>query len=156
MSRVTIDRATGSLRIGGAKVFPLGLSNPPPLGGKTPAGKDGLQELADGGASFIRTGRGNWGAAQLEEQLAAERALLDAAAARGLQCWLYLGDLPDLPARSAASGQASVREQTLSRIASTFRDHRDSASTRASTSRATRLGAPTGSGRKGSSARSAG
>jgi len=123
VSRVTIDRATGSLRIGGAKVFPLGLSNPPPLGGKTPAGKDGLQELADGGASFIRTGRGNWGAAQLEEQLAAERALLDAAAARGLQCWLYLGDLPDLPARSAASGQASVREQTLSRIASTFRDH---------------------------------
>ncbi|MGI9112140.1 MAG: hypothetical protein ACR2GT_08110 [Gaiellaceae bacterium] len=123
MSRVTIDGATGVLRIGGAKLFPLGLSNPPPLGGTTPAGKDGLQELAEGGASFIRTGRGNWSAAQLDEQLAAERAQLDAAATHGLQCWLYLGDLPDLPARTAASGQASVREQTLSRIAAVFRDH---------------------------------
>ena len=47
MSRVTIDGPTGTLRIGGGKVFPLGLSNAPPLGGKTPAGKDGLKELAD-------------------------------------------------------------------------------------------------------------
>ena len=38
MSRVTIDRATGALRVGGAKTFPLGLSNPPPLGGKAPNG----------------------------------------------------------------------------------------------------------------------
>ena len=61
MSRVTVDRATGALRIGGAKVFPLGLSNPPPLGGTAPNGADGLQEVAAGGASFIRTGRGDWG-----------------------------------------------------------------------------------------------
>jgi hypothetical protein len=49
--------------------------------------KDGLKELADAGATFIRTGCGNWGPAQLDEQLAAERAQLDAAAAHGLHCW---------------------------------------------------------------------
>ena len=123
MSRVTIDRATGSLRIEGQKVFPLGLSNPPPLGGTTPAGKDALQELADGGATFIRTGRGNWSSGQLDEQVAAERAQLDAAAAHGLRSWLYLGDVPDLPARTAAGGQLAAREQLLSTLAATFKDH---------------------------------
>ena len=78
--------------------------------------------MAAGGASFIRTGRGDWGPGRLEEQLAAERAVLDAAAANGLQCWLYLGDLPDLPPRSAG-GQASTREQMLNRVAATFKDH---------------------------------
>ena len=122
MSRVTIDRATGALRVGGAKTFPLGLSNPPPLGREAPSGVDGFQEVADGGASFIRTGRGDWGPGRLEEQLAAERAVLDAAAANGLQCWLYLGELPDLPPRSAG-GQTSTREQMLDRVAATFKDH---------------------------------
>ena len=122
MSRVTIDRATGALRVAGAKAFPLGLSNPPPLGTTTPSGVDGLKEVAAGGASFIRTGRGDWGPGRLDEQLAAERAVLDAAAANGLQCWLYLGDLPDLPPR-AAGGQASTREQMLNRVAATFKDH---------------------------------
>ena len=69
MTRVTIDTATGSLRVGGVKTFPLGLSNPPPLGERAPNGKDGLQEVADGGISFIRTGRGDWSAARLEEQI---------------------------------------------------------------------------------------
>jgi hypothetical protein len=122
VSRVTIDGPTGALRIGGAKVFPLGLSNGPPLGGKTPTGKDGLQELADAGATFIRTGRGNWGPGQLAEQLAAERAQLDAAAAAGLLCWLYLGEVPDLPAR-AAGQQASAREQMLSTITASLKNH---------------------------------
>ena len=97
VSQVTIDSPTGVLRIGGEKVFPLGLSNPPPLGGTAPGGKDGLKELADAGATFIRSGRGDWSAGQLDEQLAAERARLDAAASNGLYCWLYLGDVPDLP-----------------------------------------------------------
>ena len=81
MSRVTIDGPTGALRIGGKKVFPLGLSNAPPLGATTPGGKNGLKEVADGGITFIRTGRGNWGPGQLDQQIAAERAMLDAAAA---------------------------------------------------------------------------
>ena len=122
MSRVTVDKATGALRVAGAKAFPLGLSNPPPLGGKAPNGVDGLKEVADGGATFIRTGRGDWGPNRLEEQLAAERAVLDAAAAHGLHCWLYLGELPDLPPRAAGT-QASTREQMLTRVAATFKDH---------------------------------
>jgi hypothetical protein len=122
VSRVTIDRATGVLVVDGAKVFPLGLSNPPPPGSKAPSGKDGLKELADGGASFIRTGSGRWSLAGIEEQLAAERAVEDAAAANGLHCWLYLGETPDLPER--APGQpASVNEQLLTRIVNEFKGH---------------------------------
>jgi hypothetical protein len=122
VSRVTVDTATGALRIGGAKVFPLGLSNPPPLGGAAPNGIAGLKEVADAGATFIRTGRGDWGPGRIAEQLAAERTVLDAAAANGLLCWLYLGELPDLPPRSAGA-QASTREQLLSQVTATFKDH---------------------------------
>ncbi len=119
MSRVTIDGQTGVLQIDGEKVFPLGLSNPPPLGAKTPGGKDALEELADAGASFIRTGRGDWSLAQIDAQLAAERALEDAAAARGLHCWLYLGDVPDLP----PPGPPSANEQLLAKIVAAFEAH---------------------------------
>ena len=122
MSRVTVDRATGALRIGGAKAFPLGLSNPPPLGAKAPNGVEGLKEVADAGATFIRTGRGDWGPLRLEEQIAAERAVLDAAALHGLHCWVYLGELPDLPPRAAGT-QASTREQMLTRLTSQLRNH---------------------------------
>ncbi len=117
-----MDGPTGALRVDGEKVFPLGLSNPPPLGGKTPGGKDGLQELADGGANFIRTGRGDWNPSRLDEQLAAERAQLDAAATHGLHCWVYLGDVPDLPMRGAGQ-PVPAREQLLSRIAASLKDH---------------------------------
>lgn len=122
MSRVTVDRTTGALRVGGAKLFPLGLSNPPPLGGTTPDGTDGLKEVADAGVSFIRTGRGDWAPGRMAEHLAAERAVLDAAATNGLLCWLYLGELPDLPPR-AAGAQASAREQMLSQIAASLGGH---------------------------------
>jgi hypothetical protein len=44
VSRVTVDKATGALRVAGAKAFPLGLSDPPPLDDKAP--KPLLQELS--------------------------------------------------------------------------------------------------------------
>ena len=119
MSRVTIDGQTGVLQIDGEKVFPLGLSNPPPLGVKAPDGADALKELAGAGASFIRTGRGDWSLAAIDAQLAAERALEDAAAAHGLHCWLYLGDTPNLP----ASGPPSANEQLLTKIVTAFKAH---------------------------------
>ena len=122
MSRVTIAGATGALRIAGAKVFPLGLSNGPPPGGTTPDGVDALKAVAEAGATFLRTGRGNWTPGQLDEQLAAERAHLDAAAAHGLHCWLYLGEIPDLPPRVAGQ-QASAREQMLSTVAASLKNH---------------------------------
>jgi hypothetical protein len=117
MPRVTIDR-TGALVVGGAKTFPLGLSNPPPLGGKTPEGKDGLKELADAGASFVRTGRGDWAAGQIDAQIAAEIARLEEAAAHGLHSWVYLGHLPDLPAQAG-----SANEQLLTTIVNALKGH---------------------------------
>src|SRR5215210_5165023 len=118
MSRVTIDRSTGALLVGGTKSFPLGLSNPPPLGGKTPDGKIGLKVLADAGASFIRTGRGDWGPAQIDAQIAAETARLEEAAAQGLHCWLYLGHLPDLPPQAG-----SANEQLLTKVVGAVKGH---------------------------------
>ena len=102
MSTVTIDAATGVLIVDGEKRFPLGLSNPPAPGKRTPTGKDAFKELADGGASFIRTGRGDWSAEEYDEQIAAERALEDAAAQAGLNCWLWLGELPNLPTQPSS------------------------------------------------------
>jgi hypothetical protein len=97
MSRVTIDEPTGVIKLDGVRTFPLGLSNPPPLGGTTAAGADAWKEVAAGGANLLRTGRGDWSATDIDAQLASERSRLDAAAAHGLHCWLYLGDLPNLP-----------------------------------------------------------
>jgi hypothetical protein len=122
MSRVTIDPATGVLVVDGEKVFPLGLSNPPPLGTKAPSGKEGLQEVAQVGVSVIRTGRGDWSLAKIDAQIAAERTLQDAAASRGLSCWLQLGNTPDLPA-PVAGQPPSVNEQLLAKISAAFKDH---------------------------------
>lgn len=122
MSRVTIDPATGVLVVDGKNVFPLGLSNPPPLGKTAPSGKEGLQEVAQAGVSVIRTGRGDWSLAKIDAQIAAERTLQDAAASHGLHCWLQLGDTPNLP--PPVTGQSpSVNEQLLTRIATGVEDH---------------------------------
>ena len=115
MTSVTID-TTGALALDGQKVFPLGLSLPPPVGGKTPDGKDAWQELKTGGASFVRTGRANWDAQQIDAQIAAERELEDAAAAHGLLSWLWLGDLPNLPTTAG-----SPKEQLLTKVVDAFK-----------------------------------
>src|ERR671934_1427720 len=117
MPTVTID-PTGALVIGGQKVFPLGLSLPPPVGGKTPDGKDAWQEIKAGGVSFVRTGRADWNAQQIDAQIAAERKLEDAAAAHRLHCWLWLGDLPNLP-----TTPGSPKEQLLTNVVDAFKDH---------------------------------
>jgi hypothetical protein len=120
MSQVDVDPATGVLVIGGEKVFPLGLSNPPPLGKPAPSGKPGLQEVEQGGVNLIRTGRGDWSLGQIDAQIAAERTLQDAAAARGLHCWLQLGNVPNLP---PPGQQPSANEQLLTKIVAAFKDH---------------------------------
>src|SRR5437016_12435286 len=117
MTSVTID-AAGVLVVGGQKVFPLGLSLPPPVGGKTPDGKDAWQELKAGGASFVRTGRANWDAQQIDAQIAAEQKLEDAAAAHSLLCWLWLGALPNLP-----TTPGSPQEQLLGQVVNAFKGH---------------------------------
>jgi hypothetical protein len=109
---------TGVLRIDGSDVFPIGFSNPPPLGRQAPSGKEGLQELKAGGASFIRTGRADWSLPSIDAQIAAERQLEDAAATHGLHCWLWLGETPNLPTQPG-----SANEQLLTRITGAFKGH---------------------------------
>jgi hypothetical protein len=98
--------------------FPIGLSNGPPPGGKAPNGRNGLAEVAAAGVTFIRTGRADWNAQQINAQIAAERTLLAAAGAHGLHGWLWLGDLPNLPA-----GTTSPEAKLLSTVADGLQGH---------------------------------
>lgn len=118
MSVVEVDRATGALVVQGGRVFPLVLSNGPPLGAKTPDGEDALAVLAAGGANFIRAGRPIWSSESIDQQIAAVREVLDAAAAHGLHCWLQLGNVPDLSTRGLAA-----KEQLLTQIVGQLKDH---------------------------------
>ena len=110
MSVVAVDRSTGALVVEGRKVFPLVLSNGPPM--------DAFAEVAAGGANFIRVGRPVWSLESIDEQIAAEREVLDAAAAHGLLCWLQLGNVPDLPARAL-----SPNRRMLTSIVGQLKDH---------------------------------
>jgi hypothetical protein len=118
MSVVEVDRATGLLLVEGRKLFPLILSDGPPLGAKTPDGEDALAVLAAGGANFLRVGRHQWSAGSIDQQISGVRELLDAAAAHGLHCWLQLGTVPNLPARGLAA-----RQQLLTRIVGQLKNH---------------------------------
>ena len=99
MSKAVVRRATGVLVVDGTPIFPIVVTNPPPPGAKAPSGRDALAELASAGVNFMRTGRRDWSLDSVDEQLAAERARFDAAAAHGLRCWPWLGDVPNLPPR---------------------------------------------------------
>jgi hypothetical protein len=118
VSVVTIDASTGALVVDGQKLFPLGLSDPPPLGAEAPGGHDAWAEIASAGANFIRSGRGDWNLDEIEQQLAQERARMDAAAARHLLCWPRLAEAGSLPAASP-----SVNEQLLVKIATALKEH---------------------------------
>ena len=118
MSSVTIDGATGSLLVGGNRLFPIVLSNPPPPGGTAPSGRNALAEVAASGVNFIRTGIADWSAAQIDQQIAVEQSLLGQAQAHGLLCWLWLGALPNLPASAG-----SANEQLLTKIVNAVEAH---------------------------------
>ncbi len=121
MSIVTID-ATGCLVIDGRQVFPIGLSEAPPLGGKTRDGKDAWAEVASAGVNFVRTGLREWSLQEIDNQVASERARMDAAHAHGLHCWPRLGNAGNLPP-ATPGGQPSVTEQLLVKIANGLRSH---------------------------------
>jgi hypothetical protein len=97
-------------------LFPIGLSNGPPPGSKTPDGRNGLAEVAANGVNFVRTGIGTWDGDLVDAQIAAQRELHAATAAHGLKCWLWLGDTPNLPAKAG-----SANEQLLTKIVTAFR-----------------------------------
>ncbi len=118
MSAVPIDAATGCLVVNGQKIFPIGLSEAPPPDGQTPDGRNAWAEVADAGANFIRTGFREWNMQQVDAQIAAERARMDAAASHAMFCWPRLGNAANLPA-----AQGSVEEQLLVKIANGLKTH---------------------------------
>ena len=115
---VSIDQSTGCLLVDGAKMFPIALSNPPPIGGATPSGTDGWNEVRGAGVNFIRTKLVDWQLAQIDAQIAQVKTIFDAAAAKGFHCWLQLGEIATLPTTAN-----STNEQLLTKIADGLRSH---------------------------------
>jgi len=111
---VTLN-ADGVLLIDGKKVFPIGFTMPPPPDAKAPNGKNGIEELHEAGATFLRTGvmGGPWNEAAIEQ----ERAYQDAAARYGMHCWVFLRELGSVPEGNP------VREAMLRKVVTAFRDH---------------------------------
>ncbi|MDB6026051.1 MAG: hypothetical protein JWM68_2274 [Verrucomicrobiales bacterium] len=101
--------------INGKKVFPIGFTMPPPPDGKTPEGKNAIQELSDAGANFMRTGA--WGSGWNKETIALEQKYEDAAAKYGMHCLPYLKEL------AAVKPGNKERAKQLEYVVKKFRDH---------------------------------
>jgi hypothetical protein len=89
MTKTLVDASTGNLLVAGKPVFPLGLSDPPPLGSTAPNGVDAWAEIASAGVNFLRNYT-VWTAAGVEEQMLPVAQELAAAPRHGLQLWLGL------------------------------------------------------------------
>ena len=95
MTATSIDVVTGDLLVAGKRVFPIGLSDPPPLGSTAPwSGLPAWAEIAAAGVGFVRNYT-VWRAAGLDEQLISVAEELDAAPEHGLQLWLALAGVDD-------------------------------------------------------------
>ena len=102
MTATKLDPKTGSLLVGGTRVFPLGLSDPPPVDSIAPNGKPAWQEISAAGVNFARNYT-VWTAAAAAEQLLSVGHELDAAVQHGLQLWVALAGIDDnLSRRSLA------------------------------------------------------
>jgi len=93
--------------------FPIGLSDPPPLGTTAPdSGLDGWAEIARAGVNFVRNYT-VWTAATVDRQMIPVAAELDAARQHGLQLWLAL-----------AGADANLdRRPLLDKIVNAFKQH---------------------------------
>jgi hypothetical protein len=109
----SIDATTGNLLVQGKRVFPIGLSDPPPLGSMAPdSGLPAWAEIAAAGVTFVRNYT-VWRTPGLDEQLLAVAQELDAAPEHGLQLWLAL-----------AGVDADLSKQALlDRIVNEFKGH---------------------------------
>src|ERR1044072_2123615 len=90
----SIDRTTGNLLVGGKRIFPLGLSDPPPVHSTAPNGKPAWAEVASAGANFARNYT-VWNAGAAAEQIISASEQPDAAAEHGMQLWLALAGIDD-------------------------------------------------------------
>ncbi|HZJ14949.1 MAG TPA: hypothetical protein VFD27_07865, partial [Chthoniobacteraceae bacterium] len=99
----------------GRKVFPIGFTMPPPPDGKTPQGKDAIEELHDAGANFLRTGvmGTTWNDAALE----LEQKYHDTAARFGMHCLVNLRELGSIGPEDTA------REALLRQLVNRFKGH---------------------------------
>ena len=118
MPNVEVDQATGVLLIDGKQLFPIGFSNPPPLGAKAPSAKPALKELSDAGGNFIRIGFEKWAPADVDDHLTKVGERLDEAQKHGVHCWLWLGNDPTnlVPADPS-------RKDVLKKIVANVRGH---------------------------------
>ncbi len=112
MTTTKIDPATGNLLVAGKPVFPLGLSDPPPVDGTAPDGSPAWAEISKAGINFARDFT-VWSEAALAEQLLEADRRLGAAQKNGLQMWLAL----------AGVDNNLGRERLLTQIVQTFKDH---------------------------------
>ena len=108
MAKVVVG-PTGALVSGGRRVFPICLSNPPPTR---------LGEVAGAGVNMIRTGTALWTGEFADGLIAQERKKLDAARDAGLSCWVWLGDLTNLPPTAD-----SPRERLLVKVVNALKGH---------------------------------
>jgi hypothetical protein len=98
--KTRIDPKTGNLVSGGKPIFPLGLSDPPPVDGKTPSGGSAWAEIAGAGINFARH-YDPWRASSAAEQMINVQHKLDAAHEHGLQLWLALAGADNTLANKA-------------------------------------------------------
>ena len=104
----------GALIINGKPIFPIGFTMPPPPDGVTPWGKPALEELADAGATFLRTGP--MAVAWTDETIANEQKYLDQAAKYGLFCATNLREYSSVK-------EGDPKEAKLRELVARFKDH---------------------------------
>ena len=149
MANVSIHGPTGVLVVDGQKVFRSASRIRRRTMARAPSGEHAFQELANAGATMIRSGRPTGRSGASTTRSPPEKAIQDSAAAHGLQCWMRLG-LPPICRRCRQRAAPAEGHRLPSRTI------RRCAPTRASTSRATRSAARSGSARPASCARTSG
>ena len=113
-SKVTIN-SDHVLVFNGRNVFPIGFTMPPPPDGKTPSGKNAIEELHDAGANFLRTGL--MGAPWTEAAFDREQQYQDRAAKYGMFCLVNLRELGSIGLGDEA------KEALLRKLIGRFKDH---------------------------------
>src|SRR5687768_6673555 len=104
------------IEIDGKKTFLIGFIMPPQPDAKTPDGRNGIDELGDAGATFLRTGIFGPDSKWNDFAFAREKAWQDAAARNGMHCLVgirYAGSVDD--------GHPE-NEKALRKVVETFRD----------------------------------
>jgi hypothetical protein len=104
------------LVIDGKRVFPIGFTMPPPIDGKTPTGKNGIKEISDAGATFLRAPY--WGYDWDEEKTFRHtKEVLDAAAKNKMHTWVWFKEL------SGFNPGDKTKEELFRKIVTRFKDH---------------------------------